>query len=179
MLSSQVFEPFQTPAQPFLSLICKMTKRRWTADATTVPYYSRVPLYSPLKTRKTENHSKGRVWTEKPCRAKTEKRDGWTIAQAQWAIQDTQSRDPNWTTEEWKKRGAAITTAEAKKGHTQHTKNSSWWPVRTTQAEPNCKGSHLASVLQNYCLISISVTVFQYVVKTLKCSCCAINLMSV
>lgn len=67
-------------------------------------------------------------------RAKTEKRDGWTIAQAQWAIQDTQSRDPNWTTEEWKKRGAAITTAEAKKGHTQHTKNSS---LVTCQDDPS------------------------------------------
>lgn len=176
MLSSQVFEPFQTPAQPFLSLICKMTKRRWTADATTVPHYSRVPLYSLLKTRKTEREeceprSRAEPKLKREMDEQLHKHNGrFRIHRVETQTEPQKSG----------RRGEQQLPQQRPKKATHNTpKTPVWWPVRTTQAEPNCKGSHLASVLQNYCLISISVTVFQYVVKTLKCSCCAINLMSV
>lgn len=179
MLSSQVFEPFQTPAQPFLSLICKMTKRRWTADATTVPHYSEylsTPYWRQERQKTTareecEPRSRAEPKLKREMDEQLHKHNGrFRIHRVETQTEPQKSG----------RRGEQQLPQQRPKKATHNTpKTPVWWPVRTTQAEHNCEGSRLTSVLQNYCLISISVTVFQYVVKTFKCSCCAINLMSV
>lgn len=178
MLSSQVFEPFQTPAQPFLwyAKWQKEDGQLMRRQCRIIPEYLSTPYWRQERQKTTareecEPRSRAEPKLKREMDEQLHKHNGrFRIHRVETQTEPQKSG----------RRGEQQLPQQRPKKATLNTpKTPVWWPVRTTQAEPNCKGSHLASVLQNYCLISISVTVFQYVVKTLKCSCCAINLMSV